>query len=161
MAHPSGDSDTAAAVPNFEADPAAAGEDEAFWDRVDAVFDELEGLPGEVDRNMFFCKDAADPAVKLVLQVTGSVRTAARTVLAYLADEPDVIDGAKLLINRGVLLIVYVSANVEDSLKDVFCSLADDLEAAPFLPLNAAGAEPRRVWIGAALEYGALCRPFL
>ena len=76
------------------------------------MFDELEGLPGEVDRNMFFCKDAADPAVKLVLQVTGSVRTAARTVLAYLADEPDVIDGAKLLINRDVFLIVYVSANM-------------------------------------------------
>ena len=160
MAHSSG-SDTAVANPNFEADVSAESEDGAFWDRVDAVFDELEGLPGEVDRNMFFFKDAADPAVQLVLQVTGSVRTAARTVLAYLADEPDVINGAKLLVNRDVLLIVYVSAHVAASAKDVFCALADDLEAAPFLPLNAAGDEPRRVWIGAALEHGALCRPFL
>ena len=79
MAH-SSDSDIGTAVPDFEAPDSVQDETEAFWGRVDAVFDELEDLPGEVDRNMFFFKDAEDPSVKFVLQVTGSIRTAARTV---------------------------------------------------------------------------------
>ena len=64
--------------PDFEADSSASAEDEAYWGRVDSIFSDLSDLSGEIVRNMFFFKDADDPVVKYVLDVSASPRCAAR-----------------------------------------------------------------------------------
>ena len=81
-------------------------------------------------------------------------------MLTYLAEEPELFGGAKLLVNEEVLLIIYMGKGLELP-TDLLATLAEDVEAKAFVPLNATSSEPRRIWKGPALEYHALCEPVL
>ena len=57
-------------------------------------------------------------------------------MLTYLAEEPELFGGAKLLVNEEVLLIIYMGKGLELP-TDLLATLAEDVEAKAFVPLNA------------------------
>ena len=135
-----------------------ADDENDFWGIVDEVFGELGEDDGEEVGNLFWIERPETTKDKLVLQVGVPARSAVRSLHALLGEHDTPFAGAKLLVNRDVLAILYLQP---DAILHNAC-LADVVSccrAVPFRPYNSTTPEAHLVWVGGSSEVDSMCEP--
>ena len=140
-------------------EPSESSSDEAFWHFVDETFSELTEEDGEEENNMFWVQRVAEPTLeKLVMQVGGSTKVAARSVRALLRESQSPFVGGKLLVSSDVLVILYLRADARPD-ADLLRDVAECCEAVPFVPFNPPVDDASLVWRGSSGESDSFCEP--
>ena len=138
--------------------PSVADDEDDFWGIVDEVFGELGEDDGEEVGNLFWIERPETTKDKLVLQVGVPARGAVRSLHALLGEQDTPFAGAKLLVNRDVLAILYLQP---DAILH-YALLADVVSccgAIPFRPYNSTTPEAHLVWVGRSSEVDSMCEP--